>query len=136
MVYGTILGWRAYATARGNAAPGLATDDAANAALTRASDYIRTRYVLRFIAPAVGDEPEVVESTYIAASIDLANPGVWAATYTPSQAKVLTRVDSISWTPLDMGGGMSADMFIPVSPAIEALLNPLSQYGLPAVMVV
>lgn len=134
--YGTIAGWRAYATERGNQAPTLVADPLATAALTRASDYIRTRYVLRMRAGTTGTEPEVVEATYIAASLDLAAPGFWSKTYTASQVKVLTRVDSISWTPVAQSGGMFADDMLPTSPAIEALLMPYSLWGLPSVMVV
>ncbi len=131
-MYGTIADWRTYASARGNAAPTDATDEVASQALTRASDYIRTNYVIRFADEYDGTEAEVVESTYIAASIELATPGFFSATYTPSQAKVLTEVKGIKWTVIEgMGGGM-----VPVSAAIDALLIPLTTSGLYAVYVV
>lgn len=136
-MYGTLIAWRAYATARGNTTPALATDANATAALVRASDYIRTRYVLQFIAEFDGTEPEVEEATYIAAAFELTTPGFWATTFTPSQTKVLTKVGSIQWTPVTIGAvGVGSDAMLPTSPAIDALLRPYSRYGLPAVMVV
>lgn len=119
MPYGTIADWRSYALDRGNAAPTDATDADANAALVRASDYVRTRYVARY---ALDDAAEaVIEATYIAASIELATPGFFAATYTPAQAKVLTEVKGIKWS---LVGGGGRDAMTPVSTLIEGLLVP------------
>ncbi|WP_226780340.1 hypothetical protein [Oceaniglobus trochenteri] len=133
-MYGNIDDWRAYATARGNSAPADASGADATAALTRASDYIRTRYVLR-----MGDvdeaDPAIVEATYIAAGYELATPGFWSKTFTGSQAKVLTKVDAIQWTPVD-SGVRGVDGMLPMSPAIDALLMPLTRWGMPAVYVV
>ena len=137
-MYGTLTDWRAYATLRGNTAPTAASDADATAALVRASDYIRTRYVMRFSASYDGTSPEVIEATYIAASLDLASPGIWATTYTPSQAKVLTEVKGIKWTPIGSTAGImtDGDAMLPTSPAIDALLTPLTAWGMPAIMVV
>ncbi len=131
-MYGNITDWRTYASARGNEAPATASDALASQALTRASDYIRTNYVIRFADEYDGTEAEVIEATYIAASIELATPGFFSATYTPSQAKVLTEVKGIKWTVI---GDASAGM-VPVSAAIDALLIPLTTSGLYAVYVV
>lgn len=132
MIFGNIADWRAYALARGDSAPTAASDGDATASLQRASDYIRTRYVIRNGLEA--DDPNVIEATYIAASLDLANPGFWQKTYTPAQAKVLTKVDAIQWTVTDTGM-KGSDAQLPVSPAIEALFAGSSLYGA-AVMVV
>lgn len=132
----TLIGWRAYALARGNNAPTAATDSLANAALQRAFDYIRTRYILRFATGYTENDANVTEAVYIAAQNELTTPGFWATTFTPSQVKVLTRVGEISWTPAANGMAIGVDGMLPISPAIDALLVPLTRYGMPAVMVV
>lgn len=131
-MYGTVADWIAYAADRGLT---VADDAASTQALVRASDYIRTRYVLRFLADYDDTAPEVEEATYIAAAFELETPGFWATTYTPSQVKVLTGVGSIKWTPVASGKG-DADEMLPTSPAIEALLVPLTRWGMPAVSAV
>lgn len=131
-MYGTVADWIDYAADRGLT---VANDAASTQALVRASDYIRTRYVLRFLADYDDTAPKVEEATYIAAAFELETPGFWAATFTPSQVKVLTGVGSIKWTPVTSGKGDADDM-LPTSPAIEALLVPLTRWGMPAVNVV
>ena len=136
MIYGNLTDWRAYATARGNSATTVASDADATAALQRASDYIRTRYALRLKLPA--DDSNVIEGTYIAAAYDIASPGFWQSTYTPAQAKALTRAGDIQWTVVkdDRPGNLrGADAQIPTSPAIEALF-PGSSYSGVAFMVI
>jgi hypothetical protein len=132
-MYGTVAGWIAYAAARGLT---VADNAAAAAALVRASDYIRTRYVIRFSADYDDSAPQVEESAYIAAAYELETPGFWSATFTPSQVKVLTKVGGIQWTPVQMGGLSASDAMTPVSPAIDALLTPLTRWGMPAAMTV
>lgn len=124
MAYGTLTAWRTYASARGNTEPANTPDVDANAALERASDYVRTRYVLRFASGYDETAEGVDEATYIAASLELATPGFFATTFTPGQAKVLTKVADIQWTPLERSGSMpkGADALRPVVPSIEALL--------------
>lgn len=130
----TVAGWIAYAALRGDV---VADNAASAAALVRAGDYIRTRYVLRFSADYDDTAPQVEEATYIAAKYELATPGFWATTYTPATAKVLTEVKGIKWTPIAAQGAVpGADGMLPVSPAIDALLVPLTRWGMPAVMVV
>ncbi len=131
-MYGTLADWTTYAALRGLTVPNEATS---TQALVRASDYIRTRYVMRFLADYDDTAPEVEEATYIAAAFELTTPGFWATTFTPSQVKVLTGVGSIKWTPVTSGKGDADDM-LPTSPAIEALLVPLTRWGMPAVSVV
>jgi hypothetical protein len=48
---------------------------------------------------------------------------------------VLTKVDNIQWTVTDTGM-KGIDAQLPTSPAIDALLVPLTRYGMPAVFVV
>ena len=128
-VYSTIADWRAYAALRGNQAPTDASDTDAQAALQRASDYIRTRYVLPL--GLSGDADNVIEATHIAAGFDLTTPGFWTTTFTPAQQKVLTGVDTIRWT---VSGNSTMDKGyasqLPVSPAIDALFGGTSNTGL------
>lgn len=128
-IYSTIAAWRAYALARGNSAPTAAEEADVSAALQRASDYIRTRYVLTL---GLSDDAEnVIEATHIAADYELKKPGFWSATFTPAQAKVLTEVKGIRWTVqgnATMDKGYNSQ--IPVSPAIDALFGGTSNSGL------
>lgn len=132
-MYGNLIDFRAYATARGNAAPTAATDPDATAALVRASDYIRTRYVIRFVS-ADDTIPEVAEATYIAAQRELDAPGFWSKTYTPGEAKTLVQVDTIQWQPNERVGRSvyGADLVVPVDAMIEALLGRYSGSSIPA----
>ena len=128
-MYGTLAAWRAYATARGDNAPTAAEDADATAALVRGSDHVRLRYVANLftgygadLTPSGHDLPLSEEAAYIAASLELANPGFFSTTYTPDQLKVLTKVEGISWTPLLTGGQVYGSM--PVASKIEALFEP------------
>lgn len=128
-MYGSLAGWRAYATARGNNAPTAAADGVATAALVRGSDMIRLRYVANLLpgydvtfTPAGFDLPLVDEAAYIAASLELATPGLFSKTYTASEQKVLTAVDTIKWTVVGDAKGTYAAM--PVSTLIEAMFWP------------
>lgn len=125
-MYGTLVDFRAYALARGDSAPTAATDPVATAALVRASDYIRTRYVIRMAITAPEADPNVIEATYIAARREIAAPGFWSTTFTPSQVKTLVQVDSIRWQAADKAqAGLSGrDLVVPMDPAIDALLSP------------
>ena len=117
-MYGTVTDWIAYAVLRGNV---VADDVLSVQALQRASDYIRTRYVLR-LAPAFDENSEaVLEATYLAAGYELDTPGFWSTTFTASSSKVLTKVGDISWTPIGVSGMAGADAMLPTSPAIDAL---------------
>jgi hypothetical protein len=130
-MYGTVADWIAYAALRGLT---VADDDASAQALVRASDYIRTRYVIRFMAEYDGTAPQVIEATQIAAAYELETPGFWSKTFTASQVKVLTGVGNIKWTVTDTGM-KGIDAQLPTSPAIDALLVPLTRWGMPAVFV-
>jgi hypothetical protein len=128
-MYGTIEDLRSYATARGDNAPTAASDADATAALTRASDMIRLRYVPNLLTgygvdftPDGSDLPLVEEAAYIAASLELATPGFFSKTFTASEQKVLTEVKGIKWTVVGKAAGIYAAM--PVSTLIEALFEP------------
>ncbi len=135
-MYGTLIDFRAYATERGDTAPTAATDPAATAALVRASDYIRTRYVIRFGIASPDTDPNVIEATYIAARREIATPGFWTTTFTPTGVKTLVQVDSIRWQPAEkaQGGFYGRDLVTPMDPAIDALLAPFG--FIPGTMVV
>lgn len=124
-MFGTLADFRTYAAARGDNAPTAATDPVATAALVRASDYIRTRYVLRLGLSEPEADANVIEATYIAARREIATPGFWTTTYTPTAVKTLVQVDSIRWQPADTKSGLSGrDLVLPIDPAIDALLMP------------
>lgn len=128
MLFGSIGDWRAYALARGDSAPTDANDTDATASLQRSSDYIRTRYVIPLGLQA--DAENVIEATYIAAGYDIATPGFWQKTFTPGQAKTLTKVDGIQWTVQENASlerGYAAQL--PVSPAIDALFGGTANTG-------
>ncbi len=117
--YGDLVGWRAYAAARGNTAPAAATDADADAALTRAGDFIAFHYVANFVAPAPDDV--VLAAAYEAAALELATPSLFRRTYTPGEAKVLTGVKGINW---QVVGDASKDgAMMPTSTIIEAMLG-------------
>lgn len=119
MIYGTLSGFRAFASARGNPAPSEATDTLALEALQRASDYIR-RFYVRHLVCAIEDEV-LEEAAYIAAGYELTTPGFFSRTYTPAEAKVLTGAGSIRWTVV--GDASRGGSLTPVSSDIEALLG-------------
>lgn len=128
-MYGTLAGWRAYATARGNEAPADATDALATAALVRGSDHVRLRYVANLLpsygvdfTPVGHDLPLTEEAAYLAAALELATPGFFSKTFTASEQKVLVQVDTIRWQPVGNASGTYASM--PVSTSIDALFEP------------
>ena len=119
---GDVAGWRAYAAARGNMAPSDAQTVDAEAALTRAGDFIAFHYVANFIRPAPDDL--VVSAAYEAAALELATPGLFRKTFTPGEARVLTGVKGITW---QVVGDASKDgAMMPTSTIIEAMLGPFT----------
>ncbi len=120
-MYGNVEDWKAYALARGNSDPNGSSAPNDVAALVRASDYIRTKYVNYFAAPFEDAPDYVIEATYIAASLELKTPNFFTKTYTPSQQKVLTKVGGIQWTAI--GDATGTDAAAPVSTPIELLLR-------------
>lgn len=128
-MYGTLAEWRAWATARGDNAPSAAADADATAALVRASDYIRARYVANLLAgydatlqPTGYDYPLAEVAAFIAAGLELATSGFFSKTYTPAQQKVLTGVQGIRWEVVGDSGKTYAAM--PVHTLIEAMFEP------------
>lgn len=121
-MYGSLTDWRAYATARGFSAPAQASDDAALAALVRASDHIKFRYVANLCA-GYDEALDVVElATYEAAALELTTPGFFTKTYTPSEQKVLTEVGPIKWTVV--GGAKGVYASSPTCTLIDAMFAP------------
>lgn len=120
MLYGTLEGWRAYATARGNGAPAAAADPLANAALQRASDYIYYHYAQQATIPIPDELAEY--AAYEAANIELAKPGFFNKTYTPAEMKVLTEVQGIKWTVVGDAAGKDGSM-MPTSSLIDTMLE-------------
>jgi hypothetical protein len=133
--YGSLVGAATYHSDRGNAAWAAAASDALRtAALVRATDYIKYRYVVN-LAPGYDETlPEVEQATYVAALLELATPGFFSKTYTEAEQKVLTEVKGIKWTVTGkMGEAFSA---VPTSTLIEAMLGPYLTNPMPAVLVV
>jgi hypothetical protein len=121
-MYGTIADWRTYATARGNNAPTEAADADATAALVRASDYIKYRYVANLL-PGYDETLDVVEyATYEAALLELETSGFFTKTYTEADRKVLTEVKGVKWTVIGKAGSVYANS--PAVSLIEAMFEP------------
>lgn len=120
----TVEGWIEYAALRGDV-----IQDTVDyrSALVRGSDYIRAYF------PAAVGRPEGDEATYIAAALELGEPGFWSVTARASDAKVLTEVgNAIKWTVVDGG---SADTLMRKHNRIEELLWLYSRrYILPGIM--
>jgi hypothetical protein len=118
----TLAGWIAYAALRGLTV----VDEPASAqALVRGEDYIRFNYIAKFLPGYDDTSPNVDEATYEAAALELAAPGFWTTTFTPSQQKVLTGVGDIKWTVI--GSTDSNDAWANASPTstkIAAMLAP------------
>lgn len=131
----TLAGWTTYAGLRGTT---VANEAASEQALVRGTDYIMFNYVAKFLPGYDETSPNVDEAIYEAAALELTTPGFWTSTFTPSQQKVLTGVDTIKWT---MTGGVdSNDAWANASPTstkIAAMLAPYMpgrfQIGLSAV---
>lgn len=121
-MFGTLAGWRAYATERGDDAPTAAADDVAGAALVRASDYIQYHYVANLVAGYDETLAVVEPATYVAASLELSTPGFFSKTYTPGEQKVLTEVKGIKWTVV--GDVSKAGSATPTSTLIDAMFGP------------
>jgi hypothetical protein len=134
-MYGTLTDFRSYHTERGNSAPTDASDPLATAALVRASDYIRVHYVARLATGYDDTLDQIEEATYIAAALELTTPGFFSKTYTESERKVLTKVESLQWQVV--GSPDKTDAMSPRSNMIEALLRPyLNTYEISGGLVV
>lgn len=139
-MYGSLDGFRAYALARGDNAPTAASDALAGAALMRASDMVRLRYVANLCGyditaiPTGSDLPIVEEAAYLASSLELATPGFFSKTYTGAESKVLTEVKGIKWTVVGKAEGAHA--YMPSSSLIDALFGPYLAGCGPAILVV
>jgi len=126
-MYGTVEDWITYAALRGTT---VANDAASLQALQRASDYIRTRYVIRLAPDYDETSEEVIEAAYIAASFELSTPGFWSTVFTPSQTKVLTKGPEVEWTPIKNSLNVGVDGMRPTHADIEALFYGQTSYNL------
>lgn len=146
--YGDDAGLAAWAAANGYTLTG----DATSAVLReRGSAYIDALYGPRFNGvPAAWDQDlawprqgatawglaipadetpaAVVNASYAAAVAEDGTPGMLAKTFTPGDAKVLTKVGSLSWTPVAGASGVSA--FMPVLTVVDGLLAPFLVGGI------
>lgn len=122
-MYGSLSGFRTYATDRGNSAPLAAADDIATQALVRASDYIKFRYVAYLVSP-YDDTLSVVEpATYEAAMVELSTPNFFSTTYTEGAQKTLIEAEGIKWKVI--GGNASGhESAFPTLALVEAMFEP------------
>ena len=126
----SLAAWLAHATARGETAPAAASVRDQEVALQRAQDYVRHVYVRHFLTcldqAAVADD--VAEAVYLAATLEVATPGLFTQTYAPGDQKTLTKVGDLEWTPIaspTAASGSGAPIPVQVrSTAIESLLSP------------
>lgn len=121
MSLGTIEGWIAYASAVGDSVENNALSQQA---LVRGQRYIKSIYITRFIPPNDENSIGVDEAVYEAAKLELATPNFFNTTYTPSQQRVLTGVDSIRWTVVTPESrNRAAIQATPTSTIIDGLLS-------------
>ena len=120
---GTVIALIAYAAARGTV---IADTAATLQALVRASDYIQYTYLTGSTCTAAS--PNVESAAYEAAMAEVATPGFWTKTFTPSEQKVLTKVGSIQWTVT--GDASKGGASIPRSTKIETMLRECIGGGL------
>lgn len=122
-MYGTVAGFIAYANARGNEAP---ADDIAlsTAALQRASDYVRARYVA-YLLPGYDDTlPQVTEAAYVIASEELADPNTFATFYTANTSKTLVQAGQIKWSKNEGMKTGTVEDAMKTSPLVDLLMHP------------
>ena len=126
-MYTNTTNWLAYAAARGESAPSAATVADQDAALQRADDYIRRTYVRHF-DPLVdvseaGVAADLAEAVHVAASLELAEPGLFSKTFTVSDLKTLTQVGELEWEPLHVGDHPLSELAQPKVTSLESLLR-------------
>jgi len=120
---GTVIALIAYAAARGTV---IADNAATLQALVRASDYINFTYLAGSSCTAAS--PNVEAAVYEAAMAEVAAPGFWSKTFTPSEQKVLTKVGTIQWTVT--GDASKGGSSIPRSTKIDTMLRECIGGGL------
>jgi hypothetical protein len=119
----------AYIAAR--ALTGWPADEPAQlAALRRGQDHIAREYNDRWAVHFENDDaPEVVQFAVIeAALVEARNPGSLAPTVKASDAKTLTGVGSIRWTPIK--GAAGVDALRPRMLHVEAMLRAALRSGM------
>ena len=120
---GTTTAFITYAGARGTV---IADNAATLQALVRASDYIQFTYLDGSSCTATS--ANVVEATYEAAIAEVAAPGIWTKTFTPSDQKVLVGVGDIKWQVT--GDASNGSASVPRSTKIETMLRQCIGGGL------
>lgn len=102
-----------------------ATEAPQIAALRRGQDYIARDYNDQWTVEFENnDAPELVKFAIVeAALVEARNPGALSPTVTASDAKMLTGVGSISWTPIP--GPKGVDALRPRLLHVEAMLSGL-----------
>ena len=100
-------------------------EPAQQAALRRGQDHISREYNSRWLSEFDNnDAPELVRFAIIeAALVEARNPGALSPTVKASDAKMLTGVGSITWTPISGPGGV--DALRPRLLHVEAMLSGL-----------
>ena len=94
------------------------------AALRRGQDYIAREYNGKW-SDEWTDAPDVVKNAiFEAALVEAGSPGVLSPMVKATDAKVLTSVGSISWTPV--GGSYGADALKPRLLHVEAMLRTVT----------
>ena len=101
------------------------TEPAQIAALRRGQDHIAREYNNRWLSEFDNDDaPELVQFAVIeAALVEARNPGALSPTVKASDAKMLTGVGSITWTPISGPNGVEA--LRPRLLHVEAMLSGL-----------
>jgi hypothetical protein len=122
-MYGTLAGWIAYASDRGFSQPADAVESDALAAMVRASDYIKYKYVANLLPGYDETFQVVIDATYEASLLELLSPGVFNRTVDFDKRKVLVQVDTIRWQ-LFGGEDMSGDVYSTISTKIESMFRP------------
>jgi hypothetical protein len=123
-VYGTIILMVAYATTRGITVFADATDAQLTAVLTRASDYVKYRYVAFFIGGYDDTLPIVEEAAYLVAIAGYASPRFFEAQSKPAQTKTLSQVGKIRWQPQVSEMALGYDGQFNTLALVEAMFDP------------
>lgn len=160
MAYGTDTGFSDWLTANGYTLPSSAPTSAV--LRQRASSYIDGLYGSRFTGypvsvtqtdawprtnatgwgQALADTlipQQIIDAAYAAAYAEAQSPGLLSPTHTPGTSKVLTKVDSLSWTPVPTSV-IGPRAFLPVLLVVDGLVAPFLVNGIlgrmPAAMTV
>jgi hypothetical protein len=104
-----------------------ASAEVLTAVLTRASDYIKYRYVAYFISGYDDTLPIVEEAAYLVAIAGIQSASFFDAQFVPSKAKTLVQVSKIRWQPnvSELGNrGLGFDGQFNTLALVEAMFDP------------